>query len=107
MSNVAFHAVAKVSELKDGEPKRGTVGEREIALFPLDGAVYATDDTCTHAFASLSDGFVDGDVVECPLHGARFEIKTGTVVGPPAEEPVATYPTKIEGDTVYVGLPSA
>ncbi|MBI3179470.1 MAG: non-heme iron oxygenase ferredoxin subunit [Deltaproteobacteria bacterium] len=107
MSAVTFHPVAKVSEVEQGEVRRVSVGEREIALYNLDGQYYATDDTCSHAQASLSDGFIDGGEVECPLHGARFVIQSGEVAGPPAEEPIATYPTRVQGDTVYVGLPSA
>ena len=83
---------------------RVAVGRKEIALYNLGGEFYATDDVCTHAYASMSDGYVEGDQIECPLHGACFEIKTGKALTPPANRDLATYPVKIEGDTILVGV---
>lgn len=68
--------VAKVAALNPGDVLGVTLGEREIALYNLDGDIYATDNVCTHAFAQLSQGWLDGDIIECPLHGGRFEVKT-------------------------------
>jgi len=102
-----FHQVATASEIAPGEALHVTVDERGIAVFNVDGEFYAIDDECTHAFALLSDGYVEGDVIECPLHGGRFEIKTGKAIGPPCEMDVRTYPVRREGDAVLVGIPAA
>ena len=86
-------------------PGKGTMVELngvKIAIFNVDGAFYAMNDTCTHASGPLSEGDVDGAVVTCPLHGATFDIKTGAVLGPPASDGVRSYEVKTEGDDVLV-----
>ncbi|MCH8197874.1 MAG: bifunctional 3-phenylpropionate/cinnamic acid dioxygenase ferredoxin subunit [Proteobacteria bacterium] len=100
------HLVAKVGEIEEDEAIQVTVGEFVLAIFNHGGSFYATDDTCTHAFASLADGYVEDGCVECPIHAARFEIATGKVVGPPAEEDIKTYPVRVEGEDIYVELPA-
>ena len=80
------------------------IGGEEIALFWVDDAVYATHNVCTHAFARLSEGFLDGDCIECPIHQAVFNVKTGEVVAPPAYTAVKTYSCRIEGDEVFVDI---
>ena len=77
MSEIEFHAVAKTGDLDEGEAVQVIVGRKEIAIYNLDGAFYATDDICTHAYASLADGYIEGELIECPLHGGCFDIKTG------------------------------
>jgi 3-phenylpropionate/trans-cinnamate dioxygenase ferredoxin subunit len=78
-------------------------GERPIAVFHTDdGELYAIDDTCTHQDASLSDGWLDGCEVECPLHSSRFDLRTGAVDAPPAKRPVRTHRVVVSGGTVYV-----
>ena len=106
-TTLEWRLVAKTSEVEEDAPKRVRVGELIIALFRLGDEFYATDDTCTHEFASLSEGTVDGDVIECPLHQARFHIPTGEVVDPPAEENLRTYSVKVDGDEIYVGVEKA
>jgi 3-phenylpropionate/trans-cinnamate dioxygenase ferredoxin component len=69
-----------------------------------DGAVYAIDDTCTHQKASLSDGWLDGCMVECPLHAACFDLRTGLPDGPPAKVPVRTHQVVVMDGTVYLKL---
>jgi len=80
-------------------------GERPIALFNVEDEYFAIDDTCTHDESSLADGYLDGDVVECAWHFARFCIRTGAVLSPPATCPVSTYAVKVEGDDIFVDLP--
>ena len=104
-THLEFHAVAKTNELDEDQAIQVRVGRKEIALYNLAGDYYATDDTCSHAYASLADGYVEGDQIECPLHGACFEIKTGKAMGPPANGDLACYPVKIKGDSILVGLP--
>lgn len=79
----------------------------EIALFAVDGQRFATSNICTHQFAYLTDGYVQGDHVECPMHQGRFHIPTGVPVDGPVSDPLRTYPVRIEGDEVQVGLPGA
>ncbi len=104
---IESHLVAKTGEIPEDEVKQVTIGERVIAIYNVDGTFYATDDTCTHAFASLSDGYVEEGVIECPLHAARYEIATGKVLDPPATEGLNTYPVRVEGEDIYVEVPEA
>jgi nitrite reductase/ring-hydroxylating ferredoxin subunit len=73
-----------------------------IAIFNLGGKFYATSGICTHAHAFLSEGYIDGQTVECPLHQGLFHIPTGTPMSPPVTERLKTYETKVEGGYVYV-----
>lgn len=79
-------------------------GGRPIAIFRLGERCYATSDVCTHELAFLSEGWQDGDVVECPLHQARFRITDGKCLGGPAETDLDTFEVKVEGDEVFVLL---
>ncbi len=79
------------------------VGEL-VAVFNLNGTFYATQDVCTHALASLSDGYVSGDCVECPLHEGVFHIPTGKPVSGPVRIPLRTYPIRVEGGSVFIEI---
>lgn len=81
------------------------IGDHQLALYNVDGVFYATDEICTHAYASLADGYLMGDEIECPLHGACFSVKTGEALIEPATEPLKTYPVRIENGAVLVGVP--
>jgi naphthalene 1,2-dioxygenase ferredoxin component len=94
--------VASRGDLKEGDVLGVEAAGRRIALYDVDGAVFATDNICTHAYAHLSDGWLDGDAIECPLHAARFDVKTGKVLSPPASEDLKTYPVRVVGDTIEV-----
>lgn len=96
--------VAERTSIDEGEIKGITVGSQEIALYNLKGEIYATDNLCTHAFAFLSDGWLDGEEVECPLHAGRFEIKTGKGLGPPIPCDIKTYPVRIDNGQIQVKL---
>jgi nitrite reductase/ring-hydroxylating ferredoxin subunit len=98
------HLVAKKSEIQEDEAKRVIIGEHQIALFNLDGEIYATDDICTHAYASLSEGYIEDGCVECPLHAGLFDIKTGKAQGVPVTEDIKTFPVRVEGDDVYIEI---
>jgi len=100
---MAFVKVCSVNDLKPGEAFR-FAASRPVALFRVDDQFYATDDTCTHAEASLSDGYIDGDIVECPFHSARFCIRTGQALSLPASEPLKTYAVKVEHGSVLVDI---
>jgi 3-phenylpropionate/trans-cinnamate dioxygenase ferredoxin component len=105
-ANYVFVPAAKTSDVAPGTAIKLAVGDCDIALFNLGGTFYATDESCTHAYASLVDGYIDGDEVECPLHGARFSIPTGEVLAEPATESLATYPVRVEADVILIGIPA-
>jgi naphthalene 1,2-dioxygenase ferredoxin component len=92
------------SALGDGEVIGVIVEGREIALYEMDGEVYATDDICTHAYAKLSDGWMEKGEIECPLHAGRFDIKTGKATAPPCIDDVKTHPVRVEGNEIQVKL---
>lgn len=94
--------VAEAEEIPAGQGKAVTVDGRQIAIFNVEGAFYAIDDTCTHEEASLAEGPVYGDIVACPKHGSRFHLPTGRVLSLPAVIPVNTYPVKVEDGQVLV-----
>jgi len=94
--------VAKVGEIKPGGHKIVDVDGAQIAVFNLGGEHYAIEDVCTHDGGELAGGCVIGDEIECMRHGARFNIRTGAVTNPPAFEPVARFPVRIEKGVVQV-----
>jgi nitrite reductase/ring-hydroxylating ferredoxin subunit len=104
MSEEKWVTVAKRAELGEGDMKGTTLNDVEIAVYNIDGTLYATDNLCTHAFAFLTDGWLDGDVIECPLHGGRFEVKTGKGLGPPIPCDIKIYPLRVVGDEIQVNL---
>ncbi len=83
-------------ELLPGEFKVVWDGDTPIAVYNIDGNFYAVEDTCTHDGGDLAGGQVFGFEVECPRHGARFDLRTGAVTNPPAVEPIASFPVKAE-----------
>ena len=91
-------------DLAEGEVLGVIVAGHEIALYDLDGEIHATDDICTHAYAKLSDGWLDREEIECPLHAGRFDVKTGKATAPPCTEDVKSYPVRIVGDEIQVKL---
>ncbi|HQN46955.1 MAG TPA: non-heme iron oxygenase ferredoxin subunit [Rugosibacter sp.] len=96
--------ICKLGEVAPGEMKPVDVAgiKNPIAIFNLDGTHYATSNICTHNIAMLTDGYFEGDIVECPLHGGSFSIKTGEPMSFPCEIPLQTYPVTVEGDDVYI-----
>jgi 3-phenylpropionate/trans-cinnamate dioxygenase ferredoxin component len=97
-----FVKVAKTDELGPGQSKLVDVKGKRIALFNIDGEFFAIDDMCTHEEASLAEGEISGYEVTCPLHGAKFDIRSGEVLGPPAYDDVASYPVRISGSDIEV-----
>jgi nitrite reductase/ring-hydroxylating ferredoxin subunit len=106
MAESAWHRVAAAADVKDGEAVAVEVGGTRIALCRIGDAVHALENVCPHAYALLSDGFIEDNEIECPLHAARFEIPTGRCTSPPADRDLVTYPVRIEGDDVFVQVQS-
>ena len=94
--------VARVSELPEGLSKIVRLDDQAFAVFHLADGWYAIEDVCTHDGGELAGGCVIGDEIECVRHGARFNIRTGAVTAPPAYEPVAKFPVRIENGAVQV-----
>ncbi|MCH8873871.1 non-heme iron oxygenase ferredoxin subunit [candidate division KSB1 bacterium] len=85
-----------------GQGKMVEVSGKKIALFNVEGSFYAIDDTCTHRGGPLSEGTIEGEEVECPWHGAHFNIKSGTVTNPPAATGVTKYNVRLNGDDIEI-----
>jgi nitrite reductase/ring-hydroxylating ferredoxin subunit len=79
-------------------------GDLFIALYNVDGTFYATDNVCSHAYALLTDGFLDGDIIECPLHQGCFKVSTGEGQGAPISENIRTFPTRVVGAQVEIDI---
>ncbi|GAA2326068.1 bifunctional 3-phenylpropionate/cinnamic acid dioxygenase ferredoxin subunit [Streptomyces caniferus] len=93
--------VCPLADLPPGESVRIDTAP-PIAVFHTDGQLYAIDDTCTHQDASLSDGWLEGCLVECPLHAAAFDLRTGTATCLPARRAVRTHPVTVQDGMIYV-----
>jgi 3-phenylpropionate/trans-cinnamate dioxygenase ferredoxin component len=93
--------VCAQAELLPGELKVVYDGDIAIAVYNIDGALYAIEDVCTHDGGELTGGTRHGFEIECPRHGARFDVRTGAVLSPPAYEPVAKFPVKVEEGAVF------
>ncbi|HET7370103.1 MAG TPA: non-heme iron oxygenase ferredoxin subunit [Gammaproteobacteria bacterium] len=94
--------VAAAAALAPGEFAITDFGDIEIAVINVGGEFLAIEDVCTHDGGELTGGVIDGDQIECPRHGARFCIRTGAVLSPPAYEDIATFPCRVEGGVVQV-----
>jgi nitrite reductase/ring-hydroxylating ferredoxin subunit len=99
---MAWTRAAGLAELKERRVMDAMIGDEDIALFWVDDAAYAIHNICTHAYARLSEGYLDGDCIECPIHQALFDVKTGAAVTTPASTPVKSYPCRVDGDDVLV-----
>jgi 3-phenylpropionate/trans-cinnamate dioxygenase ferredoxin subunit len=97
-----WFAVCSLEELPPGTHRIADVDGAQIAVFNLDGQIYAIEDVCTHDGGVLSGGPIEGDQIVCPRHGARFCIRNGEALTPPAYEPVATFPIRVENGEVQV-----
>ena len=103
MADAGFVKVAQLDDLSPGEMMMVEVGDDRILLANVEGNVPAIEDICSHAYASLSEGDLNGDEVECPLHGSAFNLITGEAMTPPADENVKVYELRIDGQDILVG----
>lgn len=102
MSDGDWHFAAKAADVEEDAATLVEIGERQIALCKVGADFHAVDNICSHEFACFTDGIVDGDEIECPLHQARFHIPTGKVLLEPATEDIDTFPVERRGDDIYV-----
>ena len=101
-----FVAVLKASQVAPGTMTWVVVDRQRVVIANVDGAFYALQDACGHRQAPLSKGRLDGHVLECPLHFATFDVRTGQLLSGPMSAAVPTYAVQINDDTVYVKRPS-
>jgi nitrite reductase/ring-hydroxylating ferredoxin subunit len=97
-----FVPVANPADIPAGGMKCVAIDRNRVLLAHVDGSFYAISDVCGHRNAPLSRGKLDGHIVECPLHFAQFDVRTGKLVDGPVSADVACYETRVDGDTVYV-----
>ena len=97
--------VAATADVKEGACLGVKVGDKEVALYHLPGGeFFATSNVCTHEFALLSDGWLENGCIECPLHAAQFDCRTGKALSAPADEDLKVYQVKIEGTDILVHI---
>jgi nitrite reductase/ring-hydroxylating ferredoxin subunit len=96
--------LCKTEEVGIGEVRKVEAGSLTLAVYNLEGEFRVTDDGCTHGPGSMSEGFVDGEVIECNFHQGKFNIRTGEVVGPPCMVPIKTYNAVVENGRVYIDV---
>jgi len=96
--------LCKVDDVFEGTAIRVDTAGLALAVYNIGGQFYVTDDTCTHGPGSLSEGYIDGHIVECDFHNGQFDIRTGEVVAPPCLIPVKTYRTIVEDGVVFINL---
>jgi nitrite reductase/ring-hydroxylating ferredoxin subunit len=94
--------LCSTGDIAPGSALKVESGELVLAVFNVDGEFYVTDDLCTHGPGSLSEGYIEDDVVECNFHNGQFNIKTGEVVMPPCMVPIKTYKTIVENGRVLI-----
>lgn len=100
-----FVSVGTVDELGSGKRMILEIDQRLIAVFNIAGEYYAIDDVCSHDDGPVAEGELDGKQIECPRHGARFDIETGEVLSLPAIVDIPAYPVRVEGEEILIGLP--
>ena len=104
METCELRRLCQVSEIAEGTARKVEIEDQQLALFNINGTFYATDNRCTHARAFLSEGFIEGDTIECPLHGGRFHIPTGRPLAPPVRTPVRVYPVEVIDNEIYIKI---
>ena len=101
-----FHKAAKTRDISPGTVISVQVNGKGVAICNVDGSFFAIADICTHDGGSLDQGELEGNTIECPRHGAMFNVRTGAVVEGPAVDPVAAYQVQVQGDNILVAMDS-
>ena len=99
-----FERTIAIEDLPAGTMRGVTIHGHDVLIANAGGAVFATDNTCTHEDASLSCGVLKGTIVRCPLHGATFDLRDGAPLDEPAEAPLRCHEVKIEDGAIFVRL---
>jgi nitrite reductase/ring-hydroxylating ferredoxin subunit len=96
--------LCNAADIAEGTALRIEAGERTLAVFNVEGQYFVMDDQCTHGPGSLSEGYIEGDVVECNFHQGQFNIRTGDIVSPPCMIPQRVYPVTVENGRVVIEI---
>ncbi len=104
-SPMTWQKIALLKDIPADAALEAGTPQLPLALYRVDGKVFCTGNLCTHAEAFLSDGYLEGHEVECPLHGARFDIRDGRALCQPAGRDIPTFAVRVEGEDVLVDLP--
>ena len=104
MSDFQWTDAAPVDEVPADDVVGMVVGGRDIALYNVEGQIYATDNVCTHGRARLCEGFLEGHEIECPLHQGKFDVRDGKPTCAPVTEAIRSYPVKIDAGRVFLSL---
>ncbi len=104
---MVWKCIAKLPSLSEEDMLAAKLDGKDIAVFKLGDRYYAASNICSHQYALLTDGYLDGDVIECPLHQGRFHIPSGKALGDPVTEDLAVYPVRVENDEIQVEWPEA
>jgi 3-phenylpropionate/trans-cinnamate dioxygenase ferredoxin subunit len=104
-ANLEYVTVATVDEIGNGQRKLVDVDGEPLAVFNIAGQYFAIADVCSHDDGPVAEGVLDGTQVECPRHGARFDLRTGKALTLPAVVDIPAYPVRVVGDEIQVGLP--
>lgn len=94
--------LCRADDIADGAALKVEHGDLVLAVYNVDGEFFVTDDACTHGPGSLSEGYLEGDVIECNFHGGQFNVRTGEVVGPPCMVPIKTYKVSVEDGNIFI-----
>lgn len=101
---MAFQRACDISEFRDGEAVAVNLDGIDVAVARHEDEYFAVQDLCTHGHVALSEGEVEGCLIECWLHGSRFDLRSGKPTSLPATEPVATFPVQVNGDEILVDV---
>jgi 3-phenylpropionate/trans-cinnamate dioxygenase ferredoxin subunit len=97
-----FVTVGQAADIPEGEKRLFTVGDAPVNVARIDGSLYAFSDICTHQGCNLNPSQLEGDEIECECHGSVFDVTTGEVISPPAQDPLPVYPVREEGGNVQI-----
>lgn len=94
--------VCDITDINEDEPQSAEVDGTKVGVFQVGDSYFAIENVCPHAYALLTDGFIEDDTVECPLHEAIFEIRTGKTLSGPVDRDLCTFPLKVEDNKIYI-----
>jgi 3-phenylpropionate/trans-cinnamate dioxygenase ferredoxin component len=101
-----WRKICEIADIERGQMKPVEIEGQLVTVCLVDGQYFAFQTFCTHEKVSLADGYLEGCEVECPLHGSRFDVRTGECLSPPATDDIATFSTKVENGIVYIQIAS-
>ncbi len=96
--------IADVKDISENEVRRFDIDDLQIAICRVNGQFFAFDEICSHQYASLAEGHLEGHTIECPMHGAQFDVRTGEALMLPATEKIHTYPVQTKDKKIYIQL---